>query len=174
MAQGFQTDAFQTDAFQNDGAIVVPPPSAPSTQVPNTPTVRSKLGGLYDQLLDPLTLDYVDSDDGAWVETADSRTIFLVMAETMLGKSYTAPGDGTRIREQLEKGDPVTIAFVVAEYQRIAGILAAEGILRDYSITTKDANGHDLVDANGRFTPIHHWTDLASGTPVDLAYSPEA
>lgn len=175
MTTAFQNNAFQNNAFQIDGAGPPPPaPTVPIVGVPNVPTPRSKLGGLLDQLLDPMTLDYVDSADGEWVETADSRTIFLIMAETRLGKSYGAPGDGTLIGDKLESGEPVTVGFVVAEYRRIAAILTAAGVLSDYSITTQDEHGHDLVDVNGRFSPIHHWTDLATGTAVDLVYSPEA
>lgn len=142
------------------------------SQVPNTPTPRTQLGGLFDQLLDPVTLDYVDAPDGSWIETADSRTIVMIMLETRLGKSYLAPGDGTRIRDLLDTGNPVTVAVVAAEYSRAMSLLERAGILTDFSITTNDANRVMLVDESGRFSPVLRWRDLASGTPVDLVYAP--
>lgn len=133
---------------------------------------QSILRGLLDQYLDPITLDYVDTDDGEWLETPDSRSIVMIMIETQLGRSYSAPGDGTRIAESFESGDPVTPLFVVSEVTRVMTALAAAGVLTDFSIRSKDEDGNDLVDVNGRFSPELRWTDLASGSPVDLVYTP--
>lgn len=127
--------------------------------------VRSQLGGLYDLVLDPLTLDYVDTDDGEWLESADSRTLVMVMIEMRFGEDYAAPNDGTRIKSLLETGDPVTPEVVLAETMRVMNILVDAGIIAD--VTAKDD-----VDETGRFTLVMNWRDLASGSPVDLQYVP--
>ena len=131
----------------------------------NSPTARSALGGALDQLLDPITLDYVDTDGGDWQETADSRTLVMCMLEMRLGKSYSAPQDGTAIKDLLERGEPVTAAVVIADTDRAMAILVAEGLIEDVTIATD-------TDEVGRFVLVLHWRDLASGSPVDLVYAP--
>ncbi len=131
----------------------------------NTPTSRSALGGALDMLLDPVTLDYVDSDDGEWKETADSRTLVMIMIEMRLGGSYSAPEDGTEIKAMIERGDPVTPAIVVAECERAMGVLVRDGLIEDVTLATD-------TDEAGRFVLVLHWRDLASGSPVDLVYVP--
>lgn len=168
MGSGFQADAFQADAFQTGGA-------APVVVAPTLPpvTARALRGAALDQYLDPITLDYVDTPNGEWLETADSRTIVLIMLETELEKSFSAPGDGTRIKEFFANGDPVTVGFVESEYRRAMGILEAAGVISDFSITSTDSDGKLLVDAKrGRYCPLLRWIDLATGSPVDLAYAP--
>lgn len=145
-------------------------PPAPSTGGPANATARTVLlGGLLDQLIDPITRDFVDTEDGAWAETADSRSIVWIMLDTWLGHSYSAPGDGTRIGEQLERGDPVTPEFVVAEVTRAMRILEQAGVLTGFTMRAFDDRGQPLV-VDGRFTPELRYTDLASGSPIDLAY----
>lgn len=139
-----------------------------SNSVP-TPTVRTRLGGLYDQLLDPMTLDFIDTPDGEWEETADSRTIVLIMLEMRLGRSYSAPNDGTRIHELLEDGEPVTVSTVEAECRRAMGILQNAGDITDFSMVSTDDDGNPRVDNRGRFSPELRYTDLASGSPVDTS-----
>lgn len=167
----FQADAFQLDAFQiGAGAPAV---TGPTSAVPNTPTTRKQMGGaLTDMLLDPITLDYVDDGEGGWVETADSRTMVMIQIEKELGRSVTAPGDGTMIREWFANGDPVTPDLVEAEVTRTMRLLERDGILTDFAMQIADENGADLVDGDGRFTPQLSWTDRATGNPVDLTYAP--
>jgi hypothetical protein len=133
---------------------------------------ESNLGGLFDLYLDPVTLDYIDTEDGEWYETPDSRTLVMCMLEIELGTSYSEPRDGTRVRELLRRGTPVTPATVVAEVNRAMGILATASILSDFSIRTTDERGHLLVDETGRFSPNLRWTDLATGSPIDLVFTP--
>lgn len=111
-------------------------------------------------LIDPVSLDYVDTDDGEFLETADSRTIVMAMIEIRLGEAFDCPGDGTRIKALLEVGDPVTPSIVIAETLRAMGLLVDEGIIADI-----DAKEGPTVD--GRFTLLLSWRDLASGSPVD-------
>lgn len=146
-----------------------PPPSVVSAAP--LATTRSLLGGLYDQLLDPVTLDFVDDDDGGWLETADSRSIVMCQLDLELGASTSTPRDGTRIAELMRTGEPVTPELVVAEYQRAFALLERDGVISDLTIEITDEQGNLLVE-DGRFTPVLHWRDLASGSPVDLAYAP--
>lgn len=132
----------------------------------------SKLAGFLDQYLDPITLDYVDTDDGEWLETPDSRTLVMIMIDMRLGRSYSAPTDGTRIAELLEQGDPVTPAIVVSEVTRAMTALAISGVLSNFSIRTTETDGSLLVDESGRFSPELSWIDLATGSPIDLVYTP--
>lgn len=140
-------------------------------------TEFTELGGLLDQYLDPVTLDYVDTDDGEWLETADSRTLVMIMLEQKLGKDWAAPGDGTRVKDSLENtdGDPTTTAFVVAETQRAMAVLAADGIVSDVTVIGTERIGgieRAIVDEAGRQVIKVSWRDLASGSPVDLVYTP--
>lgn len=159
--------AFDSGGF--DTGVVV------STVAPVVTPARGALRGLYDQYLDPITLDYVDTDDGEWLETADSRTLVMIMIDTRLGKSYSAPTDGTRIAELLERGEPVTPGLVVAELLRVLGILEKAGVVT--AVSVEDSEGSPprlLVDEAGRFSPVLHWIDLATGSPVDVVYTQEA
>lgn len=151
------------------------PPSGvggPGGAAGSSATTRTALGGLLDQEIDPVTLDYIDTDDGAWSDTADSRSIVMAMIDIELGTSYSAPGDGTRIAELLRAGTPVTPAVVVAEVTRAMAILAADGIIADFSIRATETDGTLLVDESGRFSPELRWTDLATGSPVDVVFTP--
>jgi hypothetical protein len=140
-------------------------PSAGTAATLQQATARSVLGGLLDMLIDPVSLDYVDTEDGEFLETADSRTIVMMMIEIRLGESFTDPADGTRIKALLEVGDPVTPSVVIAETLRAMSILVDAGIISDV-----DATEGATVD--GRFELKLTWRDLASGSPMDLVYEP--
>ena len=160
------TYSWQLPAPPSGGAAQ---PSGNAIATPRT----SLLGGLYDQMVDPITLDFIDTANGEWLETADSRSIVLAMLELRLGKSYSAPGDGTRLAEIFETGEPVTVGLVVADVTRAMKVLERSGVLTNFSIATFEADGVTLlVDQAGRFRPLLRWTDLATGSPVDLAYTP--
>jgi hypothetical protein len=160
MAGAFDPSAFESSSFET------------STGAPANVSSRAALGGLFDQYLDPITLDYVDTDDGEWLEVPDSRTLVMIMIDTRLNRSYSAPGDGTRIAELLEAGDPVTPSVVVSEISRAMGILAAAGVITSFSMRTTESDGSLLVDESGRFAPELNWIDLATGSPIDLVYTP--
>lgn len=135
-------------------------------------TLRSQLGAPYDQYIDPATLDYVDTDDGEWLETADTRTIMMIQLEVRLGTDITAPADGTRIKAMLETGDPVTPEVIVAESLSAAQVLVDAGDISDVSATMVDEAGRALLDDEGRPVVAMAWRDLQSGSPVDLRYAP--
>lgn len=138
----------------------------------STATTRTALGGLFDQEIDPRTLDFIDTDTGEWSETADSRSIVLCMLELEFGMSYTAPTDGTRIKELLDAGDPVTAATVLSDVLRAMNVLVVAGVVADVTARGLDEHGRQLVDESGRAVFELSYTDLATGSPVDTVYSP--
>lgn len=125
--------------------------------------------GLTDMMLDPVTLDYIRTENGEWAETADSRTLMMIMIELELGTSPFDPNDGTTIASLRANGDPITPDEVEAEALRIGDILQREGIVADFTATVRDAAGELLRDSSGRLVVSLSWRDLASGSPVDLA-----
>lgn len=154
----------------------LPTPNAPApTPGPSTSSAstRTVLGGLLDQEIDPVTLDFIDTDDGAWSETPDSRSIVLCQLELELGKSYTTPGDGTEIKARFERGDPVTTQFVEAEVRRALAVLETLGIIGAVQVSGRDEHGAQLFDESRRRAVFElRWTDLATGSPVEDVYQP--
>lgn len=152
------------------------PPIAPAPPAPgassSSASSRTVLAGLLDQEIDPTTLDFIDTPDGEWAETPDSRSIVLCQLELKLGRSYSTPGDGTRIGEQLAAGDPVTGAFVEADVRRALALLTAEGVISEVDVQYLDDRGVQLVDETGRPLFVLAYKDLATGSPVDLVYRP--
>lgn len=133
---------------------------------------RRVLGGLLDQEIDPLTLDFIDTDDGAWSETPDSRSIVLCQLELELGQSYATPGDGTDIARTQRSGTPLTTAFVESELRRAMAVLEAAGIVGSVEVNGRDENGDQLEDETGRAVFELKWIDLATGSPVEDVYRP--
>jgi hypothetical protein len=128
-------------------------------------------GGALDMYLDPITLDYVDTDDGEWLEVPDSRTIVLIQLEQRLGDSWESPGDGTAIKARLEDGEPVTPEFVQSETERAMQVLVSAGVISDLTVgPITDATGAYTTDDDGRFVLQTSWRDLASNEPIDLVY----
>lgn len=129
-------------------------------------TLQSQTGGLLDLVIDPTTLDYVDTENGDWLETADSRTLVMCMIELELDGDIYTPEDGTRIKAlQRERDGAVLDEEIVAEVRRVLQVVADAGIISDSSVTSQRVAGELVVDCN--------WTDVASGSPVDLTYKPE-
>jgi hypothetical protein len=156
---------------------ILPGSSSPPTSTPEPSTGPSTasaaiLGGVYDQEIDPVSLDFIDTDDGAWSETQDSRSIVMCQLDIELGSSYSFPGDGTDIRRRLESGDPLTPSIVIADIRRAMGVLASVGVLTLLDVQGVDADGDQLVDEVNRPIFLLSWIDLATGSPVDAVYRP--
>lgn len=134
-------------------------------------TPATPMGARTDMLLNPITYDYVRTDNGQWAETADSRTAMLCMLELEFGASPFSPNDGTRIKALKRTGDPITPEILQAETQRAAGILVAVGIISELDVQVRDDQGAELRDDAGRAAVVLRWRDLASGTPIDSTLS---
>jgi hypothetical protein len=139
---------------------------------PDFGTPATRLGGRTDQTLDPVTHDYVRTPNGEWAETADSRTIFLIAVSTRLGQSPFDPGHGTSIYEIMRAGALVTPEVLQSETVRVGSALARDGVLSDLVVAVRDARGRPTVDEAGRTVVKTSWRDLASGSPIDQAFSP--
>lgn len=170
------------DAFDVD-VILPPTPPAPDTGPPVVsraldagsgfsfaPSVGTDGSG--DMLIDPVTLDYVRTDDGRWQEIGDSRTTMMIMLELELGASPYDPQDGTRIKAMTRSGDPVTAEDALEDALRAARILVSAGTISDLKGATVDALGKQLVDQRGKPIIRLDWRDLASGAAQTLLVSP--
>lgn len=130
-------------------------------------TVRSLNGPLLDLVLDPVTLDYVDTEDGDWLETADSRTLVMCMIEIELDGDYFTPEDGSRIKAMIrEREGAVLDEEIVAEVRRVLQVVVSAGVISDASVSFRREGSELGIECN--------WTDVASGSPVDLNYHPYA
>lgn len=128
--------------------------------------------GQLDQLINPVTRDYIRTANGEWTETSDARPTVFVMLEIELGASPFDPDDGTSIKEMLRAGDPVTPEDLEAETVRAITILQGAGVLSDLVVTVRDSAGQVLRDESRRTLIRSSWRDLTSGSPVDLIHQP--
>lgn len=141
---------------------IVSPPSGGSGA---TAAVRERTFGFFDQELDPNSRDYIDTDDGAWSETEDSRTAVMLQLEIEYGRCWWDPDAGSRIAELLRSGDPVDATTLAVEVRRALGLLVAEGTIADLLVEVANEE-YGLVE-------LHlSYTDRASGQSVDGSYSP--
>lgn len=150
------------------GFSFVPGPGGSSLSALD-PTPAGALSSQIDQLIDPVTFDYVRTPDGAWAETADSRSIMLIAIELELGASPFDPQDGTMLAELRRTGDPITPEIVKEETLRVGSALQAAGVISGLVVNVRDEHGNVLRDGSGRLVVQLSWRDLASGNPVELA-----
>lgn len=146
-------------------------PSPPSPTPPTgsgsgaTAAVAARTFGLYDQEIDQETRDYIDTDDGAWSETEDSRTAVMLQLEIEYGKWWVDPDAGSRIAEMLLSGDPTDAETLAVEVRRALGVLVGEGIIADLVV--------EVASEEWGFVELHlSYTDRASGSTVDGSYMP--
>lgn len=127
----------------------------------------SDLQGLLDLAFDPLSRDLVDSDDGAWVETTDSRTAVIFQMESKVNAWWADATQGSRIRQLLESGDgdPVSVVELVDEVKRCLQDLVDDGIITDLSVSLN-------TDEANRPVILMMYRDRSTGHPVDLQYVP--
>lgn len=142
-------------------------PSAPSSPSPGPADLSGVLFGLFDQVVDPNTRDYVDTSEGAWAETESSRTAVMLQLEIRYGEWFVDPLAGSRIPAMLESGEPVSPEEVVDETRRALQVLVDDGIISELSVALGD---FDL--AAGSMDLELSYTDMSSGHVVDLIYSP--
>lgn len=183
--------AFDPDAF-DFGAFDTESPIAPTTDnleqsaathgsgysfVPSA-LLRAGLGlGAHtfadgqDRLLDPVTHDYVRTANGEWVETQDSRTIFLIAMQVWLGEGIFDPDHGSSVASRMVAGSLTSPEFLQAETVRVGTALANEGILSDLVVTVRDADRNPFFDEDGRLIVKATWRDLGSGAFVNATFA---
>lgn len=148
-------------------------PTTPGTSLLDSlgATPASSLTGQLDQLIDPVTMDYVRTEDGEWAETADSRTIMFIAMTQRLGESPFDPDHGTAIFRLLEQG-LLSPEMAQAETERVGAFLTAQGVLTDFEVTIKDERGEYLVGDDDRLVISTNWRDLSSGSPINQTFQP--
>lgn len=161
MATAFKADAFQTNAFQIDaggGGGGGPTPAAAAT-----PVVFDR--GSADFVIDPITRDFIDTTDGEWLVSTDSRSAVLHQLEIRLFSWWGDPQQGSRCRDVIAGDFGGTIEDVKDAALLALQALINEGIIADLAIVTdKDETGRDVL--------LLSYTDQSSGRLVDLAYVP--
>jgi hypothetical protein len=145
-----------TSSTFGSGYSFVPDPDSPMSSV--------------DQEIDPISGDYVRTSTGEWSEVVDSRTTMLLMIALEHGASPFDPADGTTIAEKMRNGDPVTPEDVREETLRVGEVLRAAGRISDFRVDVHDSDGSILRDQAGRLLVRTSFTDLASGSTVDLIH----
>lgn len=142
-----------------------PPPSVSI----ETSALEALLFGNFDQELDPATGDYVDTSDGAWSETASSRTAVMLQLEIRYSEWWIDPEAGSRIPAMLEADEPAEPEEILDEAKRALQMLVVDGIIADLSVEL------GTVDRGGGFMELLiSYTDMSSGHVVDLSYQPLA
>jgi len=185
----FDPDAFDFLAF-DAGSPVPPDPGGGGVDpedaasagsgysfVP-TALIRSSLGLGFnrlvdgrDRLLDPNTLDYVRTANGEWVETQDSRTVFLIAMSVRLGQSPYDSEHGTGIAEQRVSGALTSPEYLQAETVRVGTELGLEGYLTELTVTVRDEDGQPFYDERGALVVKARWRDLGSGGFVEETFT---
>lgn len=146
----------------------IPSSPSPSSAANSTPSATPlHVFGFYDQEIDPASRDYIDEDDGSWSETEDSRTAVMLQLDIEYGQWFADPEAGSRIKEMLRSGDPITTGQLVDEVKRALQLLVDDGIIADLQVGVVEED-----DARGYVGLELTYTDRASGHVVDVAYSP--
>jgi phage gp46-like protein len=121
--------------------------------------------GSLSLVIDPITRDLIDSADGWFVESTDSRTMVLFQLESTYQAWWGDPTSGSRIRALLRGDEPATAQDVADETLRALQPLVDDGIISDLTVGTD-------VDEAKRTVILLTYRDRTSGRPVDLAYVP--
>lgn len=121
--------------------------------------------GAMSLVIDPITRDLIDSDDGWFVESTDSRTAVLFQLESTYLAWWADPATGSRLRALISGENPGGILEVRDETLRAMQPLVDDGIISEISVT-------DDVDEVKRPVILLNYRDRSSGQLVDLAYVP--
>ncbi len=127
--------------------------------------MRARTFGLFDQEIDQDTHDYIDTDDGAWSETEDSRTAVMLQLEIEYGRCWWDPDAGSRLNELLTSDVPTDADTLAVEVRRALGVLVGEGIIADLVV---EVAGEEVGTVELHLS----YTDRASGSTVDGSYNP--
>lgn len=119
-----------------------------------------------DIVIDPVTRDFVETDDGEWEESDDARTAVFCQLDSREGRWWGDPFAGSRNAEILESDLP-TPESLRDSSRRAMLALAGGGLVSDVHITITT---HDK--GRGFAGLLFQWRDRSSNRPADLAYSP--
>lgn len=128
--------------------------------------IETKRGGL-NLLIDPTTLDLIDSDDGWFVEVNDSRTAVMWQLEAAYNGWWGDASSGSRIKALLRGDDPATGQDVRNEVLRALQPLVDEQMITDLDVQLET----DELAANRPVIMINY-RDQATNGLVGLAASP--
>ncbi|MGE0547625.1 MAG: hypothetical protein AB7O24_01175 [Kofleriaceae bacterium] len=147
--------------------IPEPAPTTPPPTGSGVVTPAGQLFGNFDQEIDPDTRDYIDTADGAWAETESSRSAVMLQLEIRYGEWWVDPEAGSRIPAMLESGEPVTPEQIADEARRALQMLVVDGVIADLAVSIGETD-----DDAGVMELQIVYTDMSSGHPVQLSYSP--
>jgi len=149
-------------------------------QIPNPPSSSGSSGsstasgpagggpygsGALNLVIDPITRDLIDTADGWFLESTDSRTLVLWQLEATYQAWWGDPFSGSRTRAIKSGEDPGNADDLRAEVLRALKDLVDDGIISDLAVVTD-------IDEGGRVVLVLNYRDRASGNLVDLAYVP--
>lgn len=121
--------------------------------------------GALSLVIDPITRDLIDSDDGWFVESTDSRTAVLFQLECTYGAWWGDPTAGSKARAIIRGEEPANPQDLADETLRALQPLINDGIISELSVRTD-------TDEAKRAVVLINYRDRTSGRPVDLAYVP--
>ena len=142
---------------EEDVAAVTP------TVVPRDPTTLAN--GARSLVFDPITRDLIDTADGWFLESTDSRTAVLFQLEARYAAWWADPTSGSRIRAIIAGDEPPTPLELRDETLRALQPLVDEQIISELAVALDE-------DEVKRTVVLISYRDRSSGHPVDLAYVP--
>lgn len=113
-----------------------------------------------DLVIDPLTRDFVDTDDGGWLEADDSRTAVLLQLAESADAWWAEPRVGSRVPELLTRAEPATAEEFRDEVARALQVLVDEHVIAELSVAITH-------EETGRVQLELAYTDVGSGSRVD-------
>ena len=126
--------------------------------------IRGRALRSIDMMFDPYTRDFIDTDDGEWAETDDSRTAVMMQMESARDRWWGDPTAGSFLGVILA-ADIQTAAEVRDEALRALQALVDEAVITGLTVEIEQ-------DEMGRAAFVLSYTDRQSGRPVDLALVP--
>ncbi len=119
-------------------------------------------------LVDPDSLDLMDTDDGWFVETADSRTIVMWQLEATFNAWWGDPASGSRIKAIMRGDDPATAQDLRNEILRALQPLVEDQFIAELGVALE---GYD-EGAPHRPVILINYRDLAANMLVGLSATP--
>lgn len=129
------------------------------------PSVRTEGAGALDLQIDPITRDLIDTDDGVWLESNDSRTGVLFQLESTYAAWWADARSGSRIKAIIRDPGLGGVNEIVDETRRALQLFVDDGVISDLVVASDR-------DEGGRVAVLLSYRDRASARPVDLAYVP--